>query len=199
MDTICALSSGPPPSGIAVIRVSGERAGDVLRKIAGGLPEPRRAVLRRIEDPESGEVADEALLLWFPGPDSYTGEDCAEIQCHGSRAAIEKITDVLVKLPGVRLAKAGEFSRRAFDNGRLDLTELEGLADLIHAETEAQRRQAVRLAQGYMRQDLERWREELIRLRANVEARLDFSDEDDVDVELPAEFQTKDRRPEEGG
>ena len=148
-------------------------------------------MLRRIEDPENGEVVDEALVLWFPGPDSYTGEDCAEIQCHGSRAAIQKIIEVLVKFADVRLAEAGEFSRRAFDKGRLDLTELEGLADLIHAETEAQRRQAVRLAQGHMRQDLERWRDELISLRADVEARLDFSDEDDVDVELPAEFQAR--------
>ncbi len=191
MDTICALSSGPPPSGVAVIRLSGPASRTSLEAMVGSIPPSRRAVLRRIRDPEAGELIDEGIVLWLPGPETYTGEDCAELQCHGSRAVIQGIIDALVKLPGVRLAEAGEFSRRAFDNGRLDLTELEGLADLIHAETEAQRWQAARLAQGHMRRDLERWREELIALRADVEVRLDFSDEDDVDVDVPAEFQDR--------
>ena len=156
--------------------------------MTGPIGQPRRAVLRPIIDPLSGEAIDEGLVLWFPAPTSFTGEDCAELQCHSSRAAIEKIVDTLTHFQGVRLAEAGEFSRRAFDNGRLDLTEIEGLADLINAETEAQRRQAARLAQGHMRRDLERWRNDIIELRAEVEARLDFSDEDDVDQALPVDF-----------
>lgn len=191
MDTICALSSGPPPSGVAVIRISGPQTRGCLEAISGPVAEPRQAALRRVQDPESGEMLDEALILWLPGPGSFTGEDCGEIQCHGSRAAIQAIIHVLTKRDGVRLAEAGEFSRRAFDGGRLDLTELEGVADLINAETEAQRRQAVRLAQGHMRRDLERWREELIGLRAEVEARLDFSDEDDVEIELSEDFHAR--------
>ncbi len=187
MDTICALSSGAPPSGVAVIRLSGAAAGACLGAMAGPLPQPRRAALRRIRSP-AGDILDEALVLWLPAPASYTGEDCGEIQCHGSRAVIEAIIDSLTERSGVRLAEPGEFSRRAFDNGRLDLTELEGLADLIQAETEAQRRQAVQLAQGHMRRSLEAWRERLIGLRAEIEARLDFADEDDVDLTLPADF-----------
>ena len=188
MDTICALSSGAPPSGVAVIRLSGPAAGTCLETMAGPLPAPRRAVLRKIRNSAGGDILDDALVLWLPAPASFTGEDCAEIQCHGSRAVIQAVVDSLTERSGVRLAEPGEFSRRAFDNGRLDLTELEGLADLIQAETEAQRRQAVQLAQGHMRRSLDTWRDRLINLRAEVEARLDFSDEDDVDLDLPADF-----------
>ncbi len=188
MDTICALSSGSPPSGVAVIRLSGPKSGDCLAGLTGGIPEPRKAVLRTIRDPRSGGAIDQALVLWLPGPASYTGEDCAELHCHGGRAVIQAVIAALTDRDGVRLAEAGEFSRRAFDNGKLDLTELEGLADLIQAETEAQRRQALQLAEGAMRRDLEAWRGRLIDLRAEIEARLDFSDEDDVGAELPAGF-----------
>jgi tRNA modification GTPase len=156
--------------------------------MAGGIPEPRQAVLRAIRDPESGEALDQALVLWLPGPASYTGEDCAELHCHGSRAVIQAVLGALTIQDGVRPADAGEFSRQAFDNGKLDLTALEGLADLIQAETDAQRRQALQLAQGAMRRDLEAWRSRLIDLRAEIEARLDFSDEDDVGGELPGGF-----------
>ncbi|HSM40270.1 MAG TPA: tRNA uridine-5-carboxymethylaminomethyl(34) synthesis GTPase MnmE, partial [Afifellaceae bacterium] len=188
MDTICALSSGSPPSGVAVIRLSGPVSGDCLASLTGGIPEPRKAVLRTIRDPRSGEGIDQALVLWLPGPASYTGEDCVELHCHGGRAVIQAVLVALTDRDGVRLAEAGEFSRRAFVNGKLDLTEIEGLADLIQAETEAQRRQALQLAEGAMRRDLETWRGRLIDLRAEIEARLDLSDEDDVGEELPAGF-----------
>jgi len=188
MDTICALSSGAPPSGVAVIRISGDLARNCVEKMTGPVGEPRKARLRTIRDPDTGDALDEGLVLWLPGPASFTGEDCAEFQCHGSRAVIQAILAALTKQDNVRLAEPGEFSRRAFDNGRLDLTELEGLADLIHAETQAQRRQALVLAQGHMRRDLDAWRRRLIDFRADIEARLDFSDEDDVSVDLPAGF-----------
>jgi tRNA modification GTPase len=188
MDTICALSSGAPPSGVAVIRISGPKTLACVEGLCGAVGEPRKALLRVIRDPATGEALDEGLVLWMPGPSSFTGEDCAEFQCHGSRAVVDAIIAVLTGIDEVRLADAGEFSRRAFDNGKLDLTELEGLADLIQAETEAQRRQAALLAQGAMRRDLEAWRKRLINLRAEIEARLDFVDEDDVSTDLPSGF-----------
>lgn len=178
-DTIFALSSGALPSGVAVIRVSGPRVRFVLETTVKELPEPRHALLRTIHDAK-GEPIDRGLILFFPMPGSFTGEDVAEFQLHGGRAVVAAFLDFLASLPGLRLAEAGEFTRRAFDNGRLDLTEAEGLADLIAAETEAQRRLALRLAGGAFRARAEGWRHRLIELRAHIEAELDFSDEDDV-------------------
>ncbi len=183
-DTIFALSSGRPPAAIAVVRMSGPRAGAALQALTGRLPAPRQAALARVRDPQSGEVIDEALALWFPGPNSETGEDVAELQLHGGRAVIAAVLAVLGRIEGLRPAEAGEFTRRAFENGRLDLTAIEGLADLIGAETEAQRRQAYRQMKGLLGDRAETWRGRLIEALALVEARIDFSDEADVPEEL---------------
>src|SRR5260370_40322198 len=141
-DTIFALSSGRPPAAIAVVRMSGPRSRFGLERMIGRLPEPRRAVLARVRDPATGEVIDDSLALWFPGPHSETGEDVAELQLHGGRAVIAAVFAALSDLPGLRPAEAGEFTRRAFENGKLDLTAVEGLADLVMAETEGQHRLA---------------------------------------------------------
>jgi tRNA modification GTPase len=185
-DTIFALSSGRPPAAIAVVRISGPRAGDALRALAGRVPEPRKAALARVRDPASGEMIDEALALWFPGPNSETGEDMAELQLHGGRAVIAAVFGALGRIEGVRPAEAGEFTRRAFENGKLDLTAVEGLADLIGAETEAQRRQAYAQLKGLLGDRAETWRVRLIEALALVEARIDFSDEADVPEDLIA-------------
>ncbi|MFL5044120.1 MAG: tRNA uridine-5-carboxymethylaminomethyl(34) synthesis GTPase MnmE [Xanthobacteraceae bacterium] len=185
-DTIFALSSGPPPAAIAVVRISGTRAGLALEALIGRLPEPRRAVLARVRDPATGEVIDSGLALWFPGPGSETGEDIAELQLHGGRAVVAGVLAAVGGLDGFRLAEPGEFTRRAFENGRLDLTEVEGLADLIYAETEAQRRQAYRQLRGALGDHAERWRTQLIEALALVEARIDFADEGDVPDDLLA-------------
>src|SRR5258705_13523334 len=160
--TIFALSSGRPPAAIAVVRISGPGAGPALAALIGRVPEPRRAALARIRDPASGEMIDEALALWFPGPASETGEDIAELQLHGGRAVVAGVLAALGRVEGLRLAEAGEFTRRAFENGRLDLTAVEGLADLIYAETEAQRRQAFRHLKGFLGERAEGWRTRLI-------------------------------------
>ena len=178
--TIFALSSGRPPAAIAVIRVSGPGARFGLETLAGMVPEPRHAQFARIKDPDTGEVIDEAVVLWFPGPKSETGEDVAEVQLHGGRAVVAAVLAALGGLPGFRPAEAGEFTRRAFENGKLDLTAVEGLADLIAAETEAQRRQAYRQLKGALGLRAEMWRARLIEALALVEARIDFSDEGDV-------------------
>lgn len=177
--TIFALSSGALPSGVAVIRLSGPDARFVLETIAGPLPVPRRAVVRRITAADGGEI-DRGLVLWLPGPASFTGEDMAEIQVHGGRAVVAALVERLGGLPGLRLAEAGEFTRRAFVHGKLDLAEAEGIADLIAAETEMQRRQAIRQAGGVLGRLTEGWRRQLIEVRAQIEAELDFPDEDDV-------------------
>src|SRR5580704_4752224 len=182
--TIFALSSGRPPAAIAVVRVSGAGAGVALEKLIGRLPEPRKAALARVRDPASGEVIDEALALWFPAPGSETGEDVAELQLHGGQAVIAGVLDALAKIEGCRPAEAGEFTRRAFENGRLDLTAVEGLADLIAAETQAQRRLAYRQLKGLIGDRAEAWRRRLIEALALVEARIDFSDEADVPEDL---------------
>jgi tRNA modification GTPase len=179
-DTIFALSSGRPPAAIAVIRISGPRAGFALEQTIGRMPEPRRAMLARVRDPASGEVIDQGLALWFPAPNSETGEDIAELQVHGGRAVIAAVLAALGKLEGLRPAEAGEFTRRAFENGRMDLTAVEGLADLVAAETEAQRRQAFRHLKGLLGERAESWRQRLIDALALVEAAIDFSDEEDV-------------------
>jgi tRNA modification GTPase len=183
-DTIFALSSGRPPAAIAVVRISGPQARDALEALAGRLPPPRQASLARLRDPQSGEGLDEALTLWFPAPRSETGEDMAELQLHGGRAVVAAVLATLGHLPGFRPAEAGEFTRRAFENGRMDLTAVEGLADLIGAETEAQRRQAYRQMKGLLGDKAGHWRRLLIQALALVEAGIDFSDEADVPDEL---------------
>jgi len=186
-DTIFALSSGRPPAAIAVVRVSGSRAGTALDALIGRVPEPRRATLAKVRDPQRSDVIDEAVVLWFPGPHSETGEDVAELQLHGGRAVIAAVLAALGRIDGLRPAEAGEFTRRAFANGRLDLTEVEGLADLIAAETEAQRRQAYRQLKGVLGERAEAWRRRLIEALALVEAGIDFSDEGDVPESLTGE------------
>jgi tRNA modification GTPase len=183
-NTIFALSSGPPPAAIAVIRISGPDARTALEKLSGRVPQPRQAALARLRDPESSENLDEALALWFPAPRSETGEDMAELQLHGGRAVIASVLAALARLPGFRPAEPGEFTRRAFENGRMDLTAVEGLADLIGAETEAQRRQAYRQMKGLLGNQAETWRGRLIDALALVEAGIDFSDEADVPAKL---------------
>ena len=182
-DTIVALSSGAVPAGVAVIRLSGPLARRSIERFAGSLPVPRRLTLAAIK--AGGQVLDHGLIAWFPGPHSFTGEDCAELQVHGSPAVVRALLRALTSADGVRLAGAGEFTRRAFENGRLDLTEVEGLGDLIAAETENQRRQAVARLDGALSRQLDSWRLRLLDTRAEIEARLDFTDEGDVDTELP--------------
>ncbi len=179
-DTIFALSSGHGHAGVAVIRVSGPAAGSVLDSMAAPRPQPRYAALRRVRHPHTGDILDEALVLWFPAPRSETGEDIAEIHVHGGHAVIRAVLDAIAVLDGCRMAEPGEFVRRAFENGRLDLTAVEGLADLIDADTDAQRRQAVRQAGGALGRIYDGWRDRLIEARALVEAAIDFSDEGDV-------------------
>jgi tRNA modification GTPase len=177
--TIFALSSGVGRAGVAGLRLSGAGARAAIGAIAGRpLPEPRRAVLRSFRDPRSKEVLDRGLLLWFPGPGSYTGEDMAELHLHGGRAVGAGLIEALAALPGLRPAEPGEFTRRAFANGRLDLTEAEGIADLIAAETAAQRRQALRQLDGALGRLYEGWRARLIEAEALLEAAIDFSDQE---------------------
>ena len=177
-DTIVALSSGSLPAGVAVVRLSGPQTSALVSGLAGSLPPPRRLTLRRLT--HEGELLDQALVAWFPAPASFTGEDCAELHVHGSPATVRAVLRVLTAVTGVRLAAAGEFTRRAFEGGRLDLTEVEGLGDLIAAETENQRRQALARLDGGLSGQLEVWRERLLDARAEIEAQLDFSDEGDV-------------------
>ncbi len=178
--TIFALSSGQGRAGVAVIRVSGPAVGVVLERMAPPQPKPRAAALRLIRNPASGEVLDQALVLFFPAPNSETGEDMAELQVHGGRAVIVGVLAALGGIEGCRLAEPGEFARRAFENGKLDLTGVEGLADLIDAETAAQRRQALRQAGGGLYRVYEGWRQRLVSAMAQLEAAIDFSDEPDV-------------------
>jgi len=178
--TIFALSSAPGRAGVAVVRISGPRAAQVLESIAGGVPTARAARLRTLRAPDTGAVLDRAIVLWFPAPASFTGEDVAELHIHGGRAVIEAVLSAVGAIAGARPAEAGEFARRAFENGKLDLTAVEGLADLIEAETEAQRVQALRQADGALARLYERWRENIILALAEIEADLDFADEADV-------------------
>ncbi|TCS12938.1 tRNA uridine-5-carboxymethylaminomethyl(34) synthesis GTPase MnmE [Caulobacter sp. BK020] len=174
-DTIYAPATGAGRAAVAVVRVSGPCAADAVRALAGDLPKPRRAALRRLV---RDEVAlDEALVLWFPGPASYTGEDAAEFHVHGGRAVVEGVLDALAA-KGLRLAEPGEFTRRAFENGKLDLTQAEGVADLIDAETDAQRRQALGQLGGALSQRYDAWRGLLVQALAMLEAAVDFPDEE---------------------
>ena len=175
--TIFALASGRGRAGIAVVRVSGPHAGPALERLAGRTPPPRRAVRARIRD-GSGELLDDGLILWFPAPASFTGEDVAELHVHGGRAVIDGLLQALGRCPGLRPADPGEFSRRAFANRKLDLTAAEGLADLIEAETAAQRRQALRQLQGELAGLYDGWRARLLQALAHAEAAIDFADED---------------------
>jgi len=182
-DTIFALSSGRGRAGVAVLRLSGPRAGAALLAIAGGkLPEPRFAAFRRLRHPKTDETLDRALALWFPGPRSETGEDMAEFHLHGGPAVVAGVADALAELEGLRPAEPGEFTRRSFLNGKLDLTGVEGLADLVAAETAAQRRQAIRQMDGALLRLYEDWRTRLIKAMALVEVGIDFTEE-----EVPAD------------
>jgi tRNA modification GTPase len=181
METIFALSSGSPPAGIAVVRISGPNAGAALVALTGKkLPQSRIAVLAVLSDPSDNTPLDRALTLWFPGPSSVTGEDVVELHLHGGRAVVTAVLNILSEFDGLRHAEAGEFTRRAFENGRIDLAEAEGLADLLSAETEAQRRSAIAQVGGSLHRLTEEWARQLLKLSARVEAAIDFSDEDDV-------------------
>lgn len=176
-DTIFALSSGPGRAAVAVIRISGRGTRFALETLVGPVPPPRRAVVRTVR---SGDVVlDKALVLWLPGPASFTGEDMAEIQCHGGRAVVASIIGALARL-GLRSAEPGEFTRRALAHGRLTLPEVEGLADLLEAETAAQQRQAIAQASGLLTRAADEWRHALVGAMALIEAHLDFADEGDV-------------------
>ncbi|MEQ6334070.1 tRNA uridine-5-carboxymethylaminomethyl(34) synthesis GTPase MnmE [Sphingobium sp. MK2] len=179
-DTIFALSSGAPPAGIAVVRISGPRARTALERLAKRLPSPRQASLALLTDPQDGAPLDRALILWLPGPTTVTGEDLVELHCHGGRAVVTAVEMALAVMPGLRRAEAGEFTRRAFTNGRMDLNAVEGLSDLLAAETQQQRRAALMMAEGHFSRRVEGWRRVLLDLSAMAEAALDFSDEDDV-------------------
>jgi tRNA modification GTPase len=184
--TIIALSSGSPPAAIGVIRISGSQAGASLAALTGGIPPARQAVLRRLRDPRTGEPLDRALVLWFPGPRTATGEDLAELHVHGGRAVVDAVLGALGRMEGVRPAEAGEFTRRAFANGAIDLLEAEGLADLLSAETESQRRNAIGMAGGTLSRRIAGWQESLLRESAMLEALIEYDDEDDVRVDPDA-------------
>ena len=185
--TIFAPSTAAGRAGIAVIRVSGPAAEAALAAMTRcGTPPPRRAVRARFVAPDDGEPLDDGLALWFPAPASFTGEDTVELHVHGGRATVAAVMAALARLPGLRPAEPGEFTRRAFDNGKLDLTEVEGLADLVAADTEAQRRQALRQLRGALGVLYDGWRNELLRALAWAEAAIDFADEglpEDLEVE----------------
>ena len=189
-DTIFALASGPGRAAVAVIRLSGPQSRTVIERLAGRCPPPRHASLAALRHPETGELLDHGLVLWFPGPRSFTGEDAAELQIHGGRAVVAALLKALGRIPACRLAEPGEFTRRAFAEGRLDLTEVEGLADLIDAQTAAQRRQALRQMEGV----LGRWaialRDELLGAQALAESAIDFADEGDIAADILAQART---------
>jgi tRNA modification GTPase len=179
VDTIVALSSGRPPAAIAVVRTSGPSALAAAEALAGPLPEARTVSLRRLVDPRDGTLIDQALVLRFDAPNSSTGEDIVEYQCHGGRATVDALIETLLKQPGLRLAEPGEFTRRALANGRIDLTEAEGLAELLMAETELQRRSAMARAGGALRKALEAWHDRLLELSAQAEVAIDYADEEE--------------------
>lgn len=190
-DTIVALSSGRLPAGVAVVRLSGAACRDVVSRFIADFPPVQKLVLRDFLAPCDGELIDQGLVVWFEGPRSFTGEDCAEFHLHGSQAVVARFLDECVQLEGVRLALAGEFVQRAFEAGRLDALEVEAIADLLEARTEGQRRQAVAQMVGGSSDIVLGWRTALIDLRAQIEACLDFSDEEDVPNNLPDGFERK--------
>ena len=177
--TIYALSTGPGISGIAVIRVSGKNTVEVVKKITGDeLPNPREATRRKFNYINTNELIDEGVLLWFPGPNSYTGEDLAEFHVHGSRAVINALHSTISKIENCRLAEPGEFTKRAFQNGKINLIEAESIADLISSETEIQRKQALKIMSGKSSDQFNSWREKLLKILSHIEAKIDFPDED---------------------
>jgi tRNA modification GTPase len=182
-DTIFALSSGTPPAAISVIRISGPSAHVAGAALAGSLPPARQAAVRELRNSE-GHLLDEALVLRFDGPASSTGEDSVELHCHGGRAVVAAVLKALETIEGLRQAQPGEFTRRAFENGRIDLTEAEGLADLIEAETESQRRSALMMAEGALRKQIEQWQSRVLELSARAEVAIDYVDEDSVDTDF---------------
>lgn len=179
--TIAAVATPPGTSGVAVVRISGPDASSVLISLAGRLPAPRRAALAELVDPGSGRALDHGLVLWFPGPASFTGEDVAELQVHGGRAVVAAVLSAVLSVPGVRPAEAGEFTRRAFEKGKLDLAAVEGLGDLLRAETESQRRQAYAQYGGAVAGAVSTVRGALVSVLALVEASIDFPDESDIE------------------
>ncbi|KAG0288417.1 tRNA modification GTPase gtpbp3, mitochondrial [Linnemannia gamsii] len=188
LDTIFALSTHPGKAGIAVVRVSGPQAKSVLKSMTlakSPFPKPRQAVTRRLLCPQSNELLDKGMVVWFPGPRSFTGEDSVEFHCHGGKAVVDGILRGIGNTgPHVRLAEPGEFSRRAFENNKLDLTEVEGLADLLNAETEAQRRLALRQADGGLKNLYETWRTQLIKSMALIEALIDFGEDENIEDDV---------------
>src|SRR2546430_5258207 len=183
--TIFALSSGRPPSAISIVRVSGPQAGAALTTLAGRIPMPRMATRALLRDAKRQPI-DDAVVLWSPAPASATGEDVAEFHVHGGRAVLAALFAALSGFADVRAAEPGEFTRRAVENGKLDLTEAEGLDDLIHADTDRQRRQALRQLKGLLGDRARDWRAQIIEASALIEAGIDFSDEGDVAAELIA-------------
>lgn len=179
-DTIFAVATGIGKTALAVIRVSGRAASEAIRTIAGRIPAPRQATLVHLRHPETGHVIDRGLAIWFPGPASFTGEDCGEFHVHGGRAVLKGMLDALSTIAGVRLAEPGEFARRAFGNGKMDLSAVEGLGDLIEAETETQRRQALLQMNGRLAGHVGTWRKAVLEARALIEAEIDFADEGDA-------------------
>ena len=176
--TIYALSSGAGISGIAVVRVSGKNTSEVIKQITGeDLPVPRVATLRKINKINTNELIDEGVIIWFPGPNSYTGEDLAEFHVHGSRAVVNALHFSISKIKNCRLAEPGEFTKRAFQNGKINLLKAESIADLISSETEIQRKQAVKIMNGKSSEQFNSWRKELLKILSHVEAKIDFPDE----------------------
>jgi tRNA modification GTPase len=177
--TIYALSSGPGISGIAIIRISGEEASKAIKLLTGkGVPKPRVATLRKLNKINTSELIDECIILWFPGPESYTGEDMAEIQVHGSKAVVDALHSSISNIENCRLAEPGEFTKLAFQNGKINLLEAESIADLISSETEIQRQQAVKIMKGRSADQFNFLREKLLKILSHVEAKIDFPDED---------------------
>lgn len=187
-DTIFATASGHGRAAVCLIRISGPESRTILEILGGSVPEPRHAAVRILREPETGEPLDQALVLWMPGPRSFTGEDQAELHIHGGLATRAAVLKALGSIPHCRPAEAGEFTRRAFLNGRMDLSQVEGLADVIDAETEAQRRQAMFQLEGRLGNAAESWRESILQALALLEASLDFSDEGDVPEDLEADI-----------
>jgi tRNA modification GTPase len=189
--TIYALASGAGKSAVAIIRISGPKANVILRSVAGASPPARAATLLPIQNPKTGEILDHGVVLWFPAPRSFTGEDCVELQVHGSRAVVRAILDVLAAFPETRMARPGEFARRALANGKLDLVSVEALADLIDAETEQQRRLATIAASGALQKTVGQLRGQVLDLMALVETELDFSDEGDAPHDVASQIQRR--------
>lgn len=179
-DTIFALSTGSLPAAIAIVRISGPLAADTVIALAGKLPRPRYAALTRLRD-EGGETLDRALILWFPGPESATGEDVVELHLHGGRAVVAAVLRRIGRIPGCRSAEPGEFTRRAFFNGRIDFAQAEGLRDLLAAETERQRRTAMRAAEGGLGWRVQGWRKRILSMSARIEADLEFGETEEIE------------------